>query len=80
MGKRRKRETPPAEGGHGPKTNERFIEQLQAAPAEPSTAEMLEEERQSAANHGKRRLVDDREQHDEANKNSERTRRYKEVS
>lgn len=80
MGKRRKRETPHAEGGHGPKTNDRLIEQLQSAPQQPSTVDMLEEERQRAANHGKRRLVDDREQHDEANKNSERTRRFKELS
>lgn len=76
MGKRRKRETPHAEGGHGPKTNEHLIEQLRSAPAEPSTTEMLAGERKRAANHGKRRLVDDRVQHDEADKNSERTRRY----
>ena len=79
MGKRRKRETPHAEGGHGPKTNERVIEQLRSAPPEPSTIEIIAEQRQRAANHGKRRLVDDREQHDEANKNSERTRRFDEM-
>jgi hypothetical protein len=73
MGKRRKRETPHAEGGHGPKTNEHLIDQLRSAPPEPSNIEMLEEERQSAVNHGKVRLAQDRQQHDEAEKNSERT-------
>jgi hypothetical protein len=79
MGKRRKRQTPHAEGGHGPQTHERIVEQLQSAPAEPSLVDKLAEEQHRAANHGKRRLVQEREQHDEHDKNSERTRRLKDA-
>ncbi|HJU88503.1 MAG TPA: hypothetical protein VJ672_03880 [Gemmatimonadaceae bacterium] len=83
MGKRRKQDTshavPHGEGEHGPKTRARLIEQLESAPPEPSTAEMLERDRASAARKGKRRLVEDRQQHDEREKNSERTRLFDEA-
>jgi hypothetical protein len=39
--------------------------------------ETLERNRKRAAREGKRRLVEDREQHDESEKNSERTRSAK---
>ena len=64
--------TPHAEGEHGPKTRKRNIEQLESGPSETSLKERLEDDRERGAVSGKRRLVEDREQHDEAEKNSER--------
>lgn len=74
MGKRRGPQPPNAEGQHGPRTHARFIEQLHEAPAEAPLDETLERNRKRAAREGKRRLVEDRQQHDESEKNSERTR------
>ena len=68
---------PPAgqgEGQHGPKTHSRLMAQLRSAPAEESEEAVRERARELAAREGKRRLVEGREQHDEAEKNSERTR------
>lgn len=65
-----------AEGQHGSKTHRRIIEQLHAAPAEAPLEERLEQEREAAAYEGKRRLVEPRSQHDEGEKNSERTRLF----
>ena len=76
MAKRRKRETGNAEGAHGTKTHNRFIEQLHEAPPEEPRDALLDRERERAAYHGKRRLVEDRQQHDEAEKVSERTRLF----
>lgn len=69
MGHRKKRETGPqqhAEGQHGGKTHQRFIEQLHE-PVAPS------EERESAGKRieGHHRLNEERQQHDPAEKNSE---------
>jgi hypothetical protein len=77
MGNRRKRAPGPqkhAEGQHGEQTRKRFIEQLHEAPPEEPVDERLEREHDEAAYEGKRRLVEDREQHDEAEKNSEKNR------
>jgi hypothetical protein len=63
-----------AEGQHGPKAHARFVEQLHERPREEPLEEELAHERRRSAAHGKRRLVDDRQQHDEAEKNSELTR------
>jgi hypothetical protein len=79
MGKRRRRQPGIAEGMHGPKTESRIIEQLQSGPAEPPTEAILERERVAGAFEGKRRLVEDREQHDESEKNSERKRLFSEM-
>ena len=76
MGKRRRRQEPHAEGEHGPKTHARIMEQLQSSPREPPTDFVLEQERKENAFEGKRRLVEDRQQHDEAEKNSERKRLF----
>ena len=65
-----------AEGQHGAKTHARIIEQLHARPAEEPLEKRVEGKRRKAANEGKRRLVEDRQQHDEAEKNSERTRLF----
>lgn len=67
-----------AEGQHGNKTHSRLIEQLHEGRHHQSDADRLEEARQRAANSGGRRLVEDREQHDEAEKNSEHTRLFAE--
>jgi hypothetical protein len=65
-----------AEGQHGEKTHARFIEQLHAGPPEEPAEARLERAREKAAFGGKRRLVEDRQQHDEGEKNSERTRLF----
>jgi hypothetical protein len=85
MGKRDKRKegfvkgaTPHAEGAHGEKTHERIVEQLQSAPPEPPEELVVTTARLKGAYEGKRRLVEDRQQHDEAEKNSEHERLYRE--
>jgi len=74
MGKRRDPKSQHAEGQHGPRTHARFVEQLHEAPPAEPTEEIVERKRTRAAREGKRRLVEDRQQHDEGEKNSERTR------
>jgi len=74
MGHRKKRQPGPqqhAEGQHGEKTHRRFIAQLQ----QPT------EQGASAGNpvEGHHRLHQDRQQHDEAEKNSEKVEAYREV-
>lgn len=68
-GKRQKGAQTHAEGQHGSRTHARSIEQLQQGEHE-------ERKREQAAYIGKRRLVEDRQQHDEGEKNSERTRLF----
>ena len=70
MGNRKRREAGPqqhAEGQHGEKTHRHLLEQLQAGEprAEPTDAPPAE---------GGRRLQEGRQQHDPAEKNSERAR------
>jgi hypothetical protein len=84
MGKRDKRKegfvkgaTPHAEGAHGERTHQQIVQQLQSSPPEPAEEVVLEKQRKKSAFEGKRRLVEDREQHDEAEKNSERERLYR---
>ncbi|MDB4890019.1 MAG: hypothetical protein JWL61_1874 [Gemmatimonadetes bacterium] len=57
-----------AEGQHGVKTHERFIEQLHESPANEAD-NVIARHRDE-----KHRLATDRQQHDEAEKNSERNR------
>ncbi|MDB4874982.1 MAG: hypothetical protein JWM41_1428 [Gemmatimonadetes bacterium] len=76
MGKRRRRTEGHAEGQHGPKTEAAIVEQLQSSTPELPTEARLELDRAEAAYDGKRRLVEDREQHDEAEKNSEHERLF----
>jgi hypothetical protein len=65
-----------AEGEHGAKTRARIVEQLHARPPEEPRAAIVERQREKAAYGGRRRLVEDRQQHDEGEKNSERTRLF----
>jgi hypothetical protein len=67
MGHRKKRQPGPqrhAEGQHGEKTRKHFIEQLQAS--------MPESDIIARNTDGHQRLREEREQHDEAEKNSEK--------
>ena len=79
MGKRRDPRSMHAEGQHGPRTHARFVEQLHEAPPAEPVKEITERKRKRAAQEGKRRLVEDRQQHDESEKNSERTRLAKDL-
>ena len=71
MGKRDGQQKGPqthAEGQHGEEAHSRFIEQLHEG-RRPSSQELG-----SASLKGRHRLDEDREQHDEADKNSEKNR------
>ena len=71
MGKRDGQQKGPqkhAEGQHGEKAHSRFIEQLHER-GRPSSQELG-----AAPLEGRHRLDEDREQHDEADKNSEKNR------
>ena len=62
-----------AEGQHGDKTHHRLMEQLHEGETRQSREEEIAQNRERAAYDGGRRLVEDRQQHDEAEKNSEHT-------
>lgn len=79
MGKRRDPKSLHAEGQHGPRTHTRFVEQLHERPPAEPVKDVVERKRKRAAQEGKRRLVQDRQQHDEGEKNSERTRLARET-
>jgi hypothetical protein len=81
VGKRRKvrEQQRHAEGEHGPKTEARIVEQLKSGPSKPPTEMVLAQERVRAALSGRRRLVEDRQQHDEGEKNSEHKRLFVEA-
>jgi hypothetical protein len=68
-----------AEGQHGTKTHSKFLEQLHStngangeAPVEPSV-------KNPAHHNAVHRLTEDREQHDEAEKRSEKTRLHRAI-
>ncbi|HEY7395710.1 MAG TPA: hypothetical protein VH559_12740 [Gemmatimonadaceae bacterium] len=75
MGKRRAPRTPQnhAEGQHGDKTHNEFIKELAGSeePDVPHTTDVDEFGRPITGHH---RLQEDRQQHDEAEKNSEANR------
>lgn len=75
MAHRKQRQPGPqnhAEGQHGERTHRRFLEQLQEGAAEPKRTEGRDVE-------GHHRLHQDREQHDEAEKNSEKVEAMREI-
>lgn len=84
MGHRRERELGEhqhAEGRHGNRTHQRLVEQLHessVAPAEDSPDGRAAEAKGRPVE-GHHRLHEDREQHDEAEKNSEKSRAEREV-
>jgi hypothetical protein len=76
MGKRKARQPGPqghAEGQSGEKTHRRFVEQLQEGQPAPKRTE-------SAPVEGHHRLHQDRQQHDEAEKNSEKVEAMRELA
>ena len=73
---RQKGAVPHAEGAHGIRTHNRIIEQLQSGTDgqdEPETADPMHR------TEGKHRLFEGREQHDNAAKNSEKTRLSRDI-
>lgn len=70
-----------AEGQHGSKTHGKFIEQLQSRnggiPEEPQNGD--ERPKNLAQRNAAHRLFEERQQHDEAEKKSEKTRLHREV-
>ena len=60
-----------AEGAHGQRTHEAIRQQINSA-GPPSNEERAAEDEGTAR--GRHRLMEDRQQHDEAEKNSEKTR------
>jgi hypothetical protein len=80
MGNRKRREPGPqqhAEGQHGEKTHQRFIEILQEGGT--GATEDGREKEEGAPIEGHHRLHQDRQQHDEAEKNSEKVEAMKEI-
>lgn len=78
MGNRKKREPGPqqhAEGQHGEKTHRRFIEQLHESRTESAAAD----DSGNGTREGRRRLHQDRQQHDPAEKNAEKVEEHREV-
>lgn len=70
-----------AEGQHGSKTHSKFLEQLKTGngvPPEEST-NALEPKKPNGQHSAAHRLFEQRQQHDEAEKNSEKTRLHREV-
>jgi hypothetical protein len=65
-----------AEGDHGDKTRQHLIDQLHSGPHEMPKAEIAKQKRKKAGFEGKRRLVEDRVQHDDAEVKSERVRLF----
>ena len=65
-----------AEGQQGAKTHERLQEQLQSGRREPDAGK----DRTSHDDPGENRLFEDRQQHDEAEKNSEKTRLSRDIN
>jgi hypothetical protein len=68
-----------AEGQHGDKTHARLIEQLHEGRSGEPVADATANRHEQSAHEGKRRLVEDREQHDEAERNSEKVRLAKDI-
>ncbi len=68
-----------AEGDHGEKTHEAIMHQLKAGPHEAPVRVIRAEKRKAAAESGKRRLVEERKQHDIAEKISDRDRLHRDI-
>lgn len=70
-----------AEGQHGSKTHSKFIEQLHSGNgAAPEPSEDGSEPRKNPAHrNAAHRLFEERQQHDEAEKHSEKTRLHREM-
>ena len=72
-----------AEGQHGSKTHNKFLEQLKTGSGNGAAPEAspngLEHKKSPAHHNSAHRLFEQRQQHDEAEKNSEKTRLNREI-
>ncbi|OLE15040.1 MAG: hypothetical protein AUG20_03395 [Gemmatimonas sp. 13_1_20CM_3_60_15] len=70
-----------AEGQHGSKTHGKFLEQLHSGIGSNTTpqSDTVEHPKRLARHNAEPRLFGDREQHDEAEKKSEKTRLHREL-
>jgi protein subunit release factor B len=70
-----------AEGQHGSKTRSKILEQLHSGNGAASANRMEEQQhpKHLAHHNSAHRLFEDRQQHDEAERNSEKTRHNREV-
>jgi hypothetical protein len=69
-----------AEGGHGAKTRSKILEQLHSGNGAVKKEESVEGgASRPSTHHAAHRLFEDRQQHDEAEKRSEKTRLHREV-
>jgi len=70
-----------AEGQHGSKTHGKFLEQLQSGNGTPpeNSTNGLEPQKHLAHHNSVHRLFEERQQHDEAEKHSEKTRLHREI-
>ena len=70
-----------AEGQHGSKTHSKFLEQLHSGSSTNTTpqSDQLDHPKHLARHNAEPRLFGDREQHDEAEKKSEKTRLHREL-
>jgi len=70
-----------AEGQHGSKTHSKFLEQLQSGnDSTPENSENGTDRLKNPAHHNaNHRLFEERQQHDEAEKKSEKTRLHREL-
>ena len=70
-----------AEGQHGSKTHEKFLEQLHSGNSANITpqSDPTDHRKHLARHNAEPRLFGDREQHDEAEKKSEKTRLHREL-
>ncbi len=70
-----------AEGQHGSKTRSKILEQLHSGSGTPpeNSENGLEPQKNLAHHNAARRLFEQRQQHDEAEKNSEKTRLNREI-
>jgi hypothetical protein len=74
MVKRRGKTGNHGEGEHGPRTRAKLIDQFESGASEPTEEERLRHARGPVGETGKQRLFEDRQQHDEAEEQSERRR------
>lgn len=68
-----------AEGQHGARTHNKLIEQLESGPSGEDPRKTNAAGDRMHSEEGKHRLFEDREQHDEASKNSEKTRLSRDI-
>ena len=79
-GGRVKGAVPKAEGQHGDKTHRHIVRQLQSGPSGDERKRANEAGDPTHAKRGKHRMMEDRQQHDEADKNQEKNRLERDIN